>query len=168
MREILIDDITGDFYKIKQTLSEFFDHNNYIFRKNGNKVIVRSENYSDRYLKNGVVVSDKEYIPLKNGDEFPAFVRVNATRHVGNNNIPLNIDEVEEWVKNKAKGFELSDIEVADEGILRATKNVHRITLHSYNVFAVFTVVDVVKANETMFKGIGREKRFGFGMIDKM
>lgn len=168
MREIIIDDIAGDFYKIKQTLSEFFDHNNYIFRKNGNKVIVRSENYPDRYLKNGVVVSNKEYTPLKNGDEFPAFVRVNATRHVGNNNVPLAMNEVEEWVKNKADGFELCDIEVVDEGTLKATKNVHRITLHSYSVFAVFTVVDVEKANKTMVKGIGREKRFGFGMIDKM
>lgn len=76
-------------------------------------------------------------------------------------------DEQEEWLRQKGEngGFQIHSILTVPEGNLEGRKNRSVITFYSVLFEGILLVKDVETFLRTVERGIGRGKRFGFGLL---
>jgi len=166
MYNIIINNLVGNFYRTHQTLSEAFDHSNYIWRKDSDTTIVRSAELPKRELATGEIAGKRSANILKNGEEISAMIRMNTAEHGRDGKYHAIVSEkIEAWFKNKMNGFQIDNMSIVDEGIKKAFKKNMIQSLHSRDIFCEMKVTDEISANTLMNFGVGREKRYGFGMI---
>jgi len=76
-------------------------------------------------------------------------------------------DEQMDWLKRKGKegGFNLHSVLITPEGNLIGYNNNNKITIYSVLFNGILIVEERERFKNTVSKGIGRGKRFGFGLL---
>ena len=164
-KTIISEIVAPDYYKMHQIIAQYFDGIQHIWRQDGNTVTVISEEKPTGELTCGMSVGTMVVSDLKHGEMFPILLRVNACRHVGHCFYAISSDQIPEWLSTHLSGFSLTDVQISDEGHQKAKKHEHTIDVRSYTVTAMVTVVDPSVATKAMLNGVGRGRRFGFGLI---
>ena len=164
-KTIISEIVAPDYYKMHQIIAQYFDGIQHIWRQDGNTVTVISEEKPMGELTCGMSVGTMVVSDLKPGEMFPILLRVNACRHVDDHFYALPSDQIPAWLSAHLSGFSLTDVQVSTEGHQKAQKPEHALDIVSYSVSAMVIVTDPVAATETMLKGVGRGRRFGFGLV---
>jgi len=76
-------------------------------------------------------------------------------------------DEQAAWLERKGKtgGFDVKGLTIIPEGNVVGRKDGHKITIYSVLYNGILEVTDPGEFISTVEKGIGRAKRFGFGLL---
>lgn len=154
-----------DTYEVHQIIAAYFHGQHHLWRKDGETVIVLSDAEPTGELVDGVSLGTSEMPTYTKGQKIPVVMRINPCRHEGENYFPIAPQDVEAWLKDHAKGLHLTFVRSAKANKVVTQKGDHTITLCGYEVGAVAQIEDLEAAMGTLRKGIGRARRFGFGMI---
>lgn len=109
----------------------------------------------------------------KAGDEFRFRLRANCVWKKGRHE-PVELAETEEqqreWMRLRGEkhGFEVVSLNIVPEGLYFGTqsKSRRRITTFSVGFSGVLKVTDAERFSKALADGVGRQKRFGFALLD--
>ena len=156
----------SDTYQAHQIIAAYFDEQHHTWRKDGETVIVLSEAEPAGELTEGTSLGTCEITEVTEGKKFPIILRVSACKHLGKHKYQqIPAQDVEAWLKSKMLGLRLTFVRSVPSATIKTTKGMHTITVSGYEIGAIACVEDVALAQQTLSNGIGRARRFGFGMI---
>lgn len=160
---------TDNHYIVHKSIAAYFHEQQHVWRCDGTTAVVLSAELPKGELTLGMACGSKEIKPLAIGDVFPVLLRLNACKHVQQNKyVPFQEAEIGTWLDAHMPGFSVTCAQFArtKQVLYKHTETrTHKITLSGYDVSAVLEVVDAEKATATMIAGVGRGRRFGFGLI---
>jgi hypothetical protein len=155
----------GDYYRTHQAIAAYFDGSKHVWRLDGDTATVISEQQPAGELRDGMCVGSFSVTDPGVGESFPVMLRVNPGLHRFTKHYAVALEKVPDWLSTHLPGFEIADARIIPEGCQRAQKAAQELCIFSYNVSATLTVVDAAAAAATLLSGVGRARRFGFGLI---
>jgi len=156
--------IGGDDYKVHQYVRSIFEgEQRVLFHVTDSEIIVISENKS-----NNVVSEEIDLNGYK--DKICNFcIRINPCKRDAKTRkiIAIELVNVKSWLKKKfiENGIE-ANFQYIPEGIRRSKKGGQNISIFSVLCFGSFKVLNFDLFEKAINNGIGREKGFGFGMLN--
>lgn len=156
--------IDGDDYKVHQYVRSIFEGDQRVlFHVTDSEIIVISENKSNN------IPSEK--VDLNNyKDKVCNFcIRINPSkRDIKTRKIVgIDLENVKSWLKNKfiSNGIE-ANFQYIPEGTRNSKKGNKTISIFSVLCFGSFKISNFDLFEKAVKNGIGREKGFGFGMLN--
>lgn len=104
---------------------------------------------------------------LGQGDMLRLTVSVNATKSIHGSRVPLAMDELGPWFRDRLErsGLTPLDVRVSDCADWRFGRHGRTVTLRAAGLAAVVRVADPAKAGLLLTDGVGRAKGYGLGMV---
>lgn len=103
---------------------------------------------------------------INTGWRYEFVINVNPVIDKRGKRVPLKKDEeILKWLCDKDIGSNMIELYVVDKQNIVCYKNKNKITLFKASIKGVLEINDREKFIETYRKGLGKAKRFGFGMF---
>jgi len=155
-----------DPYKIHQQVKGLFPENRYLYRLDGDTITAQGSTLPQNSVRGKISTLKTRY---EAGAELCFRIRANPTNKIDKGVVPLKTSfEASDWFHRMGNlaGYKPVTLSVIMEGIVFVTKDGVSWPINSVSYEGLLRVTDAGKFEGAIMKGIGREKSFGFGMLD--